>query len=259
MRELGINWIVNACENIEDQAAMMKDVGFETTFLQMENADLDRIFRACRSVGISFYYLHGPYARDGKSYINDMWDEQDGHMFSRLLSTVELCSRYEIPIMVSHVSSAVEKPPCVNPYGLERFGRLLDRARELGVTIAFENQRSVANLASIFEEFPDARFCWDTGHESAFGGGIEFMPIFGSRISAVHLQDNRLLHLNDIHLIPGDGLIDFSKVMNYLDSYKYDGPLMMELKKDTNPEYKDMPAEDFFTRAAENLKSVQKP
>lgn len=261
MREIGVNWIMGACDDFAEQAAIMKACGFTATFVQLENDRIGEIFSACRKVGIRFHYLHAPYGKDANGVsINDMWNAPDSEagtaMLTRLSDSLELCAKYEAPIMIQHVSSAIQKPPVVNPYGIERFGKLLERAKALGITIAFENQRSVANLAAIFEEFPDAKFCWDTGHEYAFGGGIEFMPAFGHRIAAVHLQDNTKQALNDQHLIPGDGLIDFSRVADYLAKFSYNGPLIMELKKHPNPEYKDMPAEEYFKRAADKIRKI---
>lgn len=75
-------------------------------------------------------------------------------------------------------------------------------------------------------------FCLDTGHTNvAVGGGClplpDFIRYFGSRIKMLHMHDND--GVNDQHLIPGLGYINWPAVFDALDEIGYDGYYNYEL------------------------------
>jgi sugar phosphate isomerase/epimerase len=95
----------------------------------------------------------------------------------------------------------------------ERMPRILDRAGELGVTVALENTwddrpEVLEHLAGLVPG-DRLRFCLDTGHVNAFSRisiGRWWKGI-GDRVVALHLHDND--GLSDDHLAPGRGTFDF--------------------------------------------------
>ena len=75
-------------------------------------------------------------------------------------------------------------------------------------------------------------FCLDSGHTNvAVGGGClsvpDFIRYFGDRIKMLHLHDND--GMNDQHLIPGFGYINWPAVFDALDEIGYDGYYNYEL------------------------------
>jgi len=126
---------------------------------------------------------------------------------------------------------------------------LMEASREIGVSIAFENQRKLANLALMFEYYEDALFCWDVGHEACFAGGREYMPLFGDKLAALHIHDNTCEFNHDFHMLPYDGKINFDKVARAIAESGYTGSLMLEVGRWGSPRYDGLSAEEYYNRA----------
>ena len=63
--------------------------------------------------------------------------------------------------------------------------------------------------------------------------GVEFMTLFGDRISALHLHDNTAVYDQDLHLLPYDGAIDMDRAAELLGKSPYGGAVMLEVKNST--------------------------
>lgn len=248
--KIGIN--MNAFDelDINRQISMMLDNGFETTFVGGGSSRLEQEMAAIQKAGIFCESIHAPFDK-----INDIWSrgEAGEAMLGRLMQSVNVCAEHQIPVLVVHLSSGMPAPR-ISEVGYERFARLMEWAKEKGVVIAFENQRYLANLAFAFEEFPDAGFCWDVGHEEAFAGGRRYMPLFGHRLRQLHIHDN--YWERDIHLIPYDGKIDFERVAASIASVDYEGSLMLELCSPASEVYRDYTPETYYKRAAEAARKL---
>ena len=247
MKKIGIAWGCYGGLSAEEQIRLMKQNGFETTFSGSNDADLDRIVSMLRQEGIVCESCHAPF--DG---INNIWypGEDGERMLDRLIRGAENCARNAIPVMVVHLSSG-ENAPRVGDVGNDRFDRLMESARKLGVTVAYENQRKLGNLAHAMEQYPDAGFCWDVGHEACFTGGRQYMPLFGKRIVALHLHDNGMEYNADQHLLPYDGKIDMERAARQLAESGYNGSIMLEVIRPNSSLYEGVSAEDYYARAAE--------
>ena len=131
----------------------------------------------------------------------------------------------------------------VNDIAKERYTAIGDYARQKGVTIAFENLKYTKNLEYIMSIVPDAKFCWDCGHEYSRLVDDKPMPLFGKKLAALHIHDN--FFTQDKHLIPFTGKIDFENVGKQLAESGYDGTLMLEIlyggneENSVEPTYKD--------------------
>lgn len=232
---------------LEEQIACMKKYGFTGTFIMADNPRLGEAVQMCREAGIVMENLHAPF-----KYINNIWlDSREGEqMLADLLQSVDNCAKYDIPLLVVHLSSG-DFPPPINPLGMHRFRMLMAYAKEKNVQIAFENQRKLSNLALAFEELEDALFCYDTGHESVLCLlGIEFMPLFGKRLAALHVHDNHCVHNADEHMIPGDGLIDFDRKAAQIAAVGYEGTMMLELIAKNFDSYIAMGPDAYYAKAA---------
>lgn len=232
--------------SIETQIELMKENGFGHTFIMADSEYLtDSLVDKVKRSGIVFDTLHAPFYG-----INNMWKEGiDGdETLRRLTDAVNKCADYEIPVAIMHLSSG-RPAPLISDIGNVRFAKLMEAARCKNVTLAFENQRFLANLASVMEQFPDAGFCWDIGHEGCFTKGRRFMPLFGERLTAVHIHDNHHLPDEDEHLIPYDGITDYDMVAKYLADYKFAGTVMLEVFRSESNLYDDMTIEEYYKRA----------
>lgn len=247
--KIGINMNAYAEFDPKQQVRLMQENGFETTFVGSSSMHLEQQLEAIRAAGIFCESAHAPIDK-----INDMWDSADvGEvMLKRLCQSVDICAKYEIPVLVVHLASV--SAPRINDVGYMRFSRLMEHAKEKGVVIAFENQRCLANLAFALEEFPEAAFCWDVGHEESFAGGRRYMPLFGDRLRQLHVHDNYFER--DIHLIPYDGMIDFERVAASIAAVDYQGSLMLELSASASDVYRDYTPEMYYRRAAEAARKL---
>ena len=171
-----------------------------------------------------------------------------------MMHGIEKCGEYEIPTLVLHVTAG-PTPPRPNERGYARFVQVFERAKELGVEIACENIRPYGNLAFILEQFPESGFCWDVGHEVCSGMGIQFMPMFGNRLKALHIHDNMLD--GDHHMIPRDGKIDFDRVARQIAESPYEGSVMLELSTKQSDFYNGISPEEYYERAANAAMSLK--
>ena len=253
--EIGIS-IFNGI-SFEDQARCFKRFGVRRTFIFSETPDLDSVMRLFQENGIVCETLHAPFDR-----INDMWSEDTAAaeaMLSRLKDSVDRCAAYAIPVTVVHLSSGCPMPE-INECGIERFEALFRYAEDKGVTVALENQRYLENLSFFMERYPSVRFCWDNGHEYGFTKGIRFMELFGDRLSALHIHDNRCGDDTDDHLLPFDGGVPFDAVAKSIADSGYEGTLMLEVGKlvcvDGKRVYESLNDEQYVERAVTAAKRL---
>jgi len=244
--------MLNACgdpnQSPENAAALAAQNGFETFFIAADHPRLGDYMAAARRAGLTAESLHA--AVDG---INRMWmaGEAGEGMLERLKDSLRACARYEVPIAVVHLSSK-DEAPFVNDIGTDRYDRLIRYSETLGVRVAFENQRKLANIAYMFERYPEQiGFCWDVGHEACFADGREYMPLFGKWLCELHIHDNFGIHEEDEHMIPFDASIDFSRVARRIaEAAHYKGSLMLEIKRRQGGLYGEITNEAFMARAA---------
>ena len=84
--------------------------------------------------------------------------------------------------------------------------------------------------------------CWDTGHGMISGDDqYEALTLLGHRVKALHIDDNYGT-ARDVHLLPYEGLIDWSKVMRALREIGYDHDFAFEHALNPTP-HAVMPAQ----------------
>ncbi len=253
--EIGINLFCCDADkklNLDKKINLMAENDFYHTFTRSDDVQLtDDTVKRLRDKNIIFDFLHLPFNGINALYSNG---EDALTMLKRLFDGIEKCSRYEIPLAVVHLSSG--KHPPFNDIGSERYENLIEKARSLGVKIAFENLRTLGNISLMLERFDDVLFCWDTGHESCFTPGRQYMPLFKNRLAALHLHDNRGIYDKDEHMLPYDGNIDFLSVAKQLAEINFDGTLMLEVVKSRSSLYDKLSSEEYYKRASESAKKL---
>ncbi|MBQ7090000.1 MAG: TIM barrel protein [Clostridia bacterium] len=245
MRKIGVNIGVYPPDELKERVQIIKNAGFEAAFLSFntieETAERCRIVR---EAGLEVDNLHSPF--DG---INNMWleGEEGDQMLARLMATVDCCALLGLKKTVVHLSSGFAAPQ-VNDLGTARYDRLVAYGKEKGVQIVFENLRKLANVAYAMERYPEAGFCWDSGHELCYTPGWEFMPLFGDRMTCIHLHDNLGILDADQHLLPFDGARDWERAACHIKASPYDGPIMLEIVYNPNF-YGKLTLEQYYARA----------
>ncbi|MBQ8892796.1 MAG: sugar phosphate isomerase/epimerase [Clostridia bacterium] len=253
--EIGIN-IFDGISH-EKQAEIFEKLGVKRTFIASETPDFGAVVALYRSHGVEVEAVHAPY-----NGINAMWGEEEEaaqKMLARLKDSIDKCAVHGIPVSVVHLSSGRPMPQ-INERGEHRYKELFDYAVQKGVTVALENQRYKENLCYFLEKYQSPGFCWDCGHEYGVTGRVGFMKMFGHRLAALHIHDNRCGVDTDDHLLPFDGNIDFEEVANLLAESGYQGTLMLEVGKlasiDGKPVYAHLSDEEYIQKAAEAARKI---
>ena len=249
MRKIGVNLPGPRFSMFEPENGLQlfRQLGFDCFFSGVVPSWMERIADTASRNDLCWESIHAPFG-----HMNDIWQPtEDGEkMLQEILDSANECVRYNVPILVVHLSSG-ENAPCVNDIGHSRFDRLVDFAVKNNITIAFENQRKLANLAfvlEVYDKVDNVRFCWDVGHEACFTPGREYMPLFGKKLAYTHIHDNHCIYNSDEHMIPFDGCIDYERTVELLRRFDYKGSLTLEVMP-KHELYKSMTPEAYFTRA----------
>lgn len=249
----------------EEQIRLFKSTGFEGTAIDLsdKNADAYKIAAAIKDEDMLVSYLHAPFNKS-----DDMWmDGEIGDIaLAELLDCVETCSRLEISAMVAHTFLGFDSDNIPTQIGIERYGALAVRANELGVKLALENTEGEEYLAALMKELsgiPSVSFCWDTGHELCYNYGKDMISLYGDKLSVTHINDNlgirdyegKITYIDDLHLLPFDGITDWDSVAKRIAGCGFDGPLSFELSINSKPnrhendKYAAMPIESYIAEA----------
>ena len=222
---------LEVCEGIdeEDLYPYTKEVGFDGFFTPPEVAhDLNRL-RTMKSFAEGF----GLFQETVHSTIRNCWtiwyEGEEGDRYTEvLLGNVENCAALGVPILVVHPQSSRHPDPDIS-LGLSRFRKVVDRAKELGVRIAFENTDSEELLDAVMNAFREEHvgFCYDSGHEFWLTPDADYLGRYGYRLFCLHLNDND--GTGDKHWLPGDGDANFERIISRLKFFPFRGPVTLEV------------------------------
>lgn len=261
---------------LKEQMVLIKNTGFDGFFLSWNaKVDLKPIRAFADELGLYFQSVHAPF---GGATV--MWKEgEEGEKaVAELLQCVDDTAGAGVEILVCHavIGFELSKPTAV---GIENYRKVVERAKARGVKIAFENTENEVFLSALMEAFKDydnVGFCLDTGHEICYNHGEDMLALYGDRLIATHLNDNlgirdfngSITYLDDLHLLPFDGICDWQGVAERLHACGFDGPLTFELNLNSKPgrhendAYAEMPFERYlaeaFARACRVARLLQK-
>ena len=207
--------------------------GFKNVFVQYYHIDLDglnelEIIDYCKELGLNIVFCHLGYkvARP----INEIWleGEKGEKLIEGYIEDFKLMKEKQINLVVMHLISG-EEPPMYNELGLKRIKKLVEKAKEIGIKIAFENTKKKGYLEYVINNIKDDNLgiCYDAGHCHAYFDDKFNYELFKDKIFAVHLHDND--KSDDLHLLPFDGTIDWTHVITKLKENNYNGPITLEL------------------------------
>lgn len=247
------------------QLELIKQAGFDAFFCGWrEPEEMASVAARARELDLKFQSVHAPFDR-----CDLLWeqksDEAEGFV-KVLIDCVRACERYSVPVMVSHVFIGFNGGPAPSSAGLSRFERVVEEAEKSGVRIAFENTEGEEYLSAVmnhFRDHPNVGFCLDTGHEMCYNHSSDLLSLYGDRLIATHLNDNlgpsafdgSITWLDDLHLLPFDGICDWQRCANRLVDCGYDGILTFELNRASKPgrhdndKYGSMPIESYLAEA----------
>ena len=255
----------------QQQIEMVRDAGFDAFFTAWEPDQTAMLAKTAERCGLDYYSIHAPCKQTPQ-----LWREGEAGdaVATMLMDCIRDCARHGVQVMVVHPCIGYHFPP-LSQIGLDRYARILDTAEQNGVTVGFENLEGEEYLAAVMQTFghsPACGFCFDTGHEQCHNRGKDMMALYGHKLCLTHLNDNHgrwapetdsaLWVYNDMHLPPGDGIVNWENVMDRIDASPYRGPLMCELKLTPSPgrsdhdAYRAMPLADFYALALNRVRRI---
>jgi len=239
---------------LEKRLKLIAEAGFTTTCIwfgheeeMISDGRADEMPVLVHDAGLILENIHAPFWHS-----NYLWSESKNDQTKirqELSNALSFCGKHHIPIMVMHLTAG-DTPPPTNRKGLVLIHDLIKMAEDQNVIIALENNEDYGNhhLDFVFTNIrsPSLGFCYDSSHDAIakeFRGRA--LEKWGPLLVATHFSDNN--GINDDHLLPGRGSIDWHKVMKQFPKGSYKGTIMLEV--DGPEANKGFTAEDFLKYA----------
>ena len=264
-QKLGISIKYNYSIPTTDVVKMLKKIGFDAISPDWkEGPELAAVIETARECGMIVQSLHAPFWKAA-----DMWSSDENIYLPakmELLKTLEDCKVWNVPIMVVHTWFGFEYEFDASKLNFQNFEEVIARAKEYGITVAFENVEGEEYLFALMEHYKDndiVGFCWDSGHEMCLSRPQDMLAKYGDRLVMTHLNDNlgisnyegKLIWTDDLHLLPYDGIADWDENINRLkksrpmDILNFEVTISSIPNRHENDMYGQMGLELFFTEA----------
>ncbi len=260
---LAINVLGGMSLSPAEHIRLIARVGFDGFFTDWHPERTSAFAAAAAEYGLLYSSIHAPFMGARRLWELEGTPEAAAaaaEEVDTLLSCLRDCAAHGVPVMVMHAFIGTEEHT-VTEAGLRHIARILDEADALGIRVAFENIEGEEYLAAIMEAFwdrPSLGFCFDTGHELCYNGARDMLGLYGERLVYTHFNDNlgqtqpAITWHDDLHLVMGDGIVDFAGVMARIEKTPYRGILACEMTlsnkpgKHTHDGYARMGLEDFY-------------
>lgn len=263
--------ISNSWGKPEEILELLAETGWNGWFaVRRPGDDLRPVVSRGAALGLAVQSVHAPWGKAA-----DLWgpDEAKGEAaVAELVDCLRAAADAGAPFVVAHAWIGF-KPTAPAEAGIARFGRVADEAERLGVPVALENTEGEEHLDALLDRFrdhPAVGFCWDTGHELCYNRGRDMMAAHGDRLLGTHINDNLGVSdpagpttwLDDLHLLPFDGIADWPGIAARLARSGFSGPLTFELNRESKPDrhendaYGAMPLKDYFAEAFARARRV---
>ncbi len=265
MRKLVLNILSDTGLTPIKQLEIMKDVGWDGYFDSPAGTDFQDTADFAQKIGLFHQSVHAPFKNAAL-----MWEENESgdEETARQTELIRACADRGVPLIIMHTIIGMDKhSPCA--IGSERFGKVFEEARRLGVTIALENTEGEEYLERLMTDHRSngaVRFCIDTGHEMCYNGRRDLIGKYGDRLVCTHLNDNMgqtgdaVTFLDDSHMMPFDGTADWSDIALRLNKAGYTGDLTFEIayksrqQRDTHKIYESLDYRGFIALVLEKAR-----
>lgn len=248
MTGIGITTINGFHLSMEERFKMFRNAGFESLLMWWGDEEIEskaERVKLAEKYNLSIENAHAPTEN-----LNNLWLDNDNgtEIVHQLKKCVIDCKELGIKTMVLHLTNG-SNPPHVSSIGIKRIEQIIECAVKSNVILAFENMMTVEHVQYILDNYvsQNVKFCYDSGHEHYWAPKMNWLEKYGDCLAAIHLNDN-FAH-GDLHLIPGDGNIDFEGIMNKISKSTYSGTLTLEVEMSSSNLYDEIGFELFLNRA----------
>lgn len=237
-RKICINLIFGFTDDYNLLLDIIKDVGYDGISIDWKrDFDFSPLVKKARNLNLNIEYIHAPFYR-----VHELW-EKDSQIAFDVIKELKECILFahniSVDKVVMHAFIGFEKHE-PNEIGVRRFKEVLDYAKKYNINICFENVEGEEYLEyltnRVFEEYNNAYFCLDTGHEMCYNHSKDQLKTYGKKLLCTHINDNlgitkeKITFLDDLHYIPGDGILSIDNLINRLENCNYSGNITFELK-----------------------------
>ena len=179
-----------------------------------------------------YYLCHGP--REGNpNNINSL--ETD--YFPHVLEILEIMPILNMSLLTLHlwIDRRFVKTSVID-FKIQLLKKIIDTARGKKILICLENlSEDWYDLEAAFDKLPRLNLTLDVGHGQLLreqNSSFTIIKRYPDRIKHIHLHDNLggNTPVNDLHLPPGRGIVDFKNIFNSLSNIGYRGTATLELK-----------------------------
>ena len=262
-QKIGISLGYHYAMPTPDVVKLLKQIGFDAISPEWRKGqELAQVIETAREAGMLVESLHAPFWNAAK-----MWSADEavaGPARAELLEALEDCKTWNVPVLVVHTWIGFDYKFDAQTLCFDHFDTLVAKAQEYGVTVAFENVEGEEYLAALMDRYQGqdtVGFCWDSGHEMCYNRSQDMLAQYGDRLVMTHLNDNlgisrfdgTLFWMDDLHLLPYDGIADWDENVQRLAKSRRLDVLNFELTIGSKPDrhendaYMQMSLEVFFT------------
>lgn len=201
-------------------------------------AELDwkQVEKDARETGVVLWSVHLPFYPAEKANISSKDPEIRRYAVEAHKREIARAGDAGVKIAVVHPSSGLAEAELAREtriaYAVESLAELTEAASRAGMTLAVENmvRTGLGNRHSEMLEMLecDSRLGWvfDTNHP-LLEDPCEYAKACVHRMVSIHVSDYD--GLNERHWLPGEGVIDWQKLIDILTGGGYTGPWMYEI------------------------------
>lgn len=272
IQKVGISIDYDYALPMNEVVDIIHNVGFDAISpVWVPDKRLHSLVSYARQKGLIIQSLHSPYGRCA-----DMWsedEEKSSTAIEEIVQAINDCADLKIPLFVCHAWIGFYYTQAPNEIGLRNYQFIVDKAKELNISIAFENTEGEEFLFALFEylkHYDNVGFCWDSGHEMCFNRSSDILGKLNNLLIMTHLNDNlgisdpsgRIFWTDDLHLLPFDGMANWEYNVNRLKKCPHLDILNFELKMQSKPnrhendKYMQMSLEDYFSEAYSRVRKI---
>ena len=198
-----------------------------------------------KSTGVPLHSVHSPmfsdyeWGRRGSPSVNIAETDKKGRIeaMDEIKRAIEIAEHVPFRFLVQHIGNSGEEfSERKFESAMTSIEHLRAFAKPLGVSLLLENIPNELSTPDRLLElirsahFDDVGICFDVGHAHILGGMAEAFEALKPLVRSTHVHDNN--KVDDTHLWPGEGNIDWKETIALLRSAPNVPPLLLEINGD---------------------------
>ena len=130
-----------------DHVNMIGQIGWDAFFTGWDRNNIERWANEAAQNGLLYTSIHAPFSHEYR-----IWNggEDGENEIKTMISCIEDCARFDIPVMVLHTMNGFspKTPAAPTEVGLDGYARIIEAGNRHGVKLAFENTEREEFLAA---------------------------------------------------------------------------------------------------------------